>query len=91
MGVLWDGGGGVGVLEILGGWVSKHPPWGWDNSGSLGVVMHGMAGSDIHRLSCLSHPGLSPMLKMVCCALFFFVVCWASSGYAPQSVMLASL
>ena len=35
----------MGVLEIFGGWVSKHPPplpWGWDNSGSLGVMMHGI-------------------------------------------------
>ena len=65
----------------MGGWVSWKfwvggcpntplpPLWGWDNSGSLGVMMHGMAGSDIHRLSCLSQLGLSPMLKMVCCAL----------------------
>ena len=41
LGGLRDRGGGggagwVGVLEILSGWVSKHPPWGSYNSGSLG-------------------------------------------------------
>ena len=37
MGVLQDGGlgagGGGGVLEILGGWVSKHPPPSPSHSG----------------------------------------------------------
>ena len=44
MGVLRDRGGVSWNFWVGGCPNTPPPPWGWDNSGSLGVMMHGKAG-----------------------------------------------
>ena len=70
------------ALHGVGGWVPQ----------KLGTLRQGQSqfccsidGCDIDRLPCLSHLGLSPMLKMVCFTLFFFVL-----SVGPVLVMASS-
>ena len=67
------GGVRVGVGGWVGGWVGVTETGHHVAPGTQFCWLTG--GSNIDRLSCLSHLGLSQMLKMVCFALFFFVCC----------------